>query len=64
MVKKYPNLERGESASKTGRTHIPLRLYYDHRDASGKTGCYYNVNTPKTEAGKRQVPMLDFVMAD
>ena len=27
MVKKYPNLERGESASKTGRTHIPLRLY-------------------------------------
>lgn len=36
-------------------------VYYDHRDASGKTGCYYNVNTPKTEAGKRQVPMLDFV---
>ena len=27
MVKKYPDLERGESASKTGRTHIPLRLY-------------------------------------
>ena len=27
MVKKYPNLERGESASTTGRTHIPLRLY-------------------------------------
>ena len=26
MVKKYPNLERGESASKTGRTHIPLPL--------------------------------------
>jgi hypothetical protein len=27
MVKKYPDLERSESASKTGRTHIPLRLY-------------------------------------
>lgn len=36
-------------------------VYYDHRDASGKTGCYFNVNTPKTEAGKRQVPMMDFV---
>lgn len=22
---------------------------------------YFNVNTPKTEAGNRQVPMLDFV---
>ena len=27
MVKKYPNLERGESASETGRTHIPPRLF-------------------------------------
>ena len=27
MVKKYPDLERGESASETGRTHIPLRLF-------------------------------------
>ena len=27
MVRKYPDLERGETASKTGRTHIPLRLY-------------------------------------
>ena len=27
MVKKYPDLERGESASKTGRTHIPPRLF-------------------------------------
>ena len=26
MVKKYPDLERGESASETGRTHIPPRL--------------------------------------
>jgi len=27
MVKKYPDLERGESAGKTGRTHIPPRLF-------------------------------------
>ena len=27
MVKKYPDLERGESASRTGRDHIPPRLF-------------------------------------
>ena len=27
MVKKYPVLERGESASETGRVHIPPRVY-------------------------------------
>ena len=27
MVGKYPDLERGESASETGRTHIPPRLF-------------------------------------
>lgn len=27
MVKKYPNLERGESASETGRDHIPTRVF-------------------------------------
>lgn len=27
MVKKYPELERGESASETGREHIPPRIY-------------------------------------
>ena len=27
MVKKYPELERGESASETGRYHIPPRLF-------------------------------------
>ena len=27
MVKKYPDLERGESVSETGRTHIPPRLF-------------------------------------
>ena len=27
MVRKYTDLERGESASETGRTHIPSRLF-------------------------------------
>ena len=27
MVKKYPDFERGESASETGRSHIPPRLF-------------------------------------
>ena len=27
MVKKYPDLERGESASETSRTHIPPRMF-------------------------------------
>jgi len=27
IVQKYPDLERGESASRTGRTHIPPRLF-------------------------------------
>lgn len=27
MSQRYPELERGESASETGRTHIPTRLF-------------------------------------
>lgn len=27
MIKKYPDLERGESADKTGRNHIPPRVF-------------------------------------
>ena len=36
-------------------------VYYDHRVTEGQKGCYFNINTPKTQAGVRQVPMLDFV---
>ena len=36
-------------------------VYYSHRDEVSKHGCYFNVNTPKTTASNRQVPMLDFV---
>ena len=32
MVKKYPELERGESASITGRDHIPPRIYKQARN--------------------------------
>lgn len=27
MVKKYPDQERGESASETGRAHVPPRVF-------------------------------------
>lgn len=30
-------------------------VYYDHRD---EIGTYYSVNTPKTEAGCREIPMI------
>ena len=36
-------------------------VYYDHRNPEGIKGCYFNVNTPKTKASNRQVPMLSFV---
>ena len=32
-------------------------VYYNH----AKGGCYFGINTPKTEAGKREVPMFAFV---
>lgn len=36
-------------------------VYYDHRTEGSKSGCYFNVNTTKTPASMRQIPMLDFV---
>ncbi|MCI8527130.1 MAG: site-specific integrase [Oscillospiraceae bacterium] len=32
-------------------------VYYDH----AQEGCYFNIHAPKTEAGKRKIPMLDYV---
>ncbi|MCC8151744.1 MAG: site-specific integrase [Lachnospiraceae bacterium] len=32
-------------------------VYYNHAE----NGCYFSINTPKTEAGRRQIPMLDDV---
>lgn len=40
---------------------IHTLVYYDHRTEGSKRGCYFNINSTKTPAGKRQVPMLDFV---
>lgn len=34
-------------------------VYYNH----AQNGCYFNVHTPKTEAGKRIIPMLESVKA-
>jgi integrase len=36
-------------------------VYYPHRENNKQSSCYFSINTPKTNAGKRQVPMLDFV---
>ena len=33
-------------------------VYYDHRDGQG---CYYSVNSPKTKAGERDIPMTSKV---
>ena len=33
-------------------------VYYNHRD---EKGCYYSINTPKTKAGWREIPMTDAV---
>lgn len=35
-------------------------VYYNHRD---ENGCYFNVHTPKTKAGNRQIPMTAEVKA-
>ncbi|SET56024.1 integrase family protein [Lacrimispora sphenoides] len=32
-------------------------VYYNHE----VDGCYFNIHTPKTKAGKRQIPMLNYV---
>lgn len=32
-------------------------VYYNH----AKNGCYFNIHTPKTSAGNRKIPMLEYV---
>ncbi len=32
-------------------------VYYNHAE----NGCYFNINTPKTKAGRRIVPMIETV---
>ena len=43
MVKRYPELERGESASKTGRVHMPTWLYKEAVDLSRQARQITNV---------------------
>ncbi len=33
-------------------------VYYNHRD---EKGCYFSINTPKTKAGEREIPMTEAV---
>lgn len=33
-------------------------VYYNHRN---ENGCYFSINTPKTKAGRRQIPMTEEV---
>lgn len=42
MVKRFPDLERGESASETGRRHIPTRLFKQAANLSKKAACIQN----------------------
>ena len=36
-------------------------VYYCHRQEAAFNGCYFNVNTPKTKASVRKIPMIDSV---
>ncbi len=42
-----------------GIIHVNHTLVYYHKE--GQTGCSFAVNTPKTKAGERTIPMMDFV---
>jgi len=39
---------------------IHTLVYYNHRD---EHGCYFKIHSPKTKAGKRQIPMTEEVRA-
>ena len=34
---------------------------YKMGNTGGRKGCHFGINTPKTKAGERQVPMLGFM---
>ncbi len=45
---------------KTGLINVNHTLvYYNHRD---EHGCYFSINTPKTKAGIREIPMTEGVV--
>ena len=36
-------------------------MYYCHRHEVELNGCYFNINTPKTKASNRKIPMIESV---
>lgn len=62
MVEKYPDLERGEAASMTGREHIPPRLFKEaaHLTRQAKQITDLLENTNLFNAGKIQTKQWNF----
>ena len=63
MVEKYPDLERGESASKTGRKHIPTQLFKQAVNLSKQARAIEAVLDSITplNAGKKKAEALDLL---
>ena len=59
MVKKYPDLERGESASETGRTHLPPRIFKQatkmHRLEQKLRGLLSNINPMNAKRVREEI---------
>ena len=64
MVEQYPDLERGESASKTGRKHIPTRLFKQAVNLSKQARAIEAVLSGITplNAGKKKEEALSMVV--
>ena len=59
MVKKFPDLERGESASQTGRDHIPPRVFKEMTQADQTEEASWRICSPESipstpKAGRRK----------
>ena len=55
MVKKYPDLERGESASETGRDHIPTRVFTNYKERSAQIAAFLEKYIPDVAAMETQM---------
>ena len=62
MVKKYPDFERGESASLTGRTHLPPRLFKEaarlNRQKDRLAQLLSEINPLNTKTKAREIATL------
>ena len=61
MVEQYPDLERGESASKTGRKHIPTRLFKQAVNLSKQARAIEAVLSGITPLNKYKVTINDLL---